>query len=82
MVHFRDFPDGPVVKTPCSQCREHGFDPWSGKKDSECHIVQPQKKVHFSDCKTEKYLTVLTTIRMCAHPIISKQIRGLWLVQG
>ena len=26
-----DFPGGPVVKTPsCSQCRGHGFDPWSG----------------------------------------------------
>ena len=30
-VYFvRDFPGGPEVKTPCSQCREHGFDPWSG----------------------------------------------------
>ena len=32
--HFKiadgDFPCGPVVKTPCSQCRGHGFDPWSG----------------------------------------------------
>ena len=27
----RDFPGGPVVKTPCSQCRGPGFDPWSGK---------------------------------------------------
>ena len=25
-----DFPGGPVVKTPCSQCRGHGFNPWSG----------------------------------------------------
>ena len=25
-----DFPGGPVVKTPHSQCREPGFDPWSG----------------------------------------------------
>ena len=25
-----DFPGGPVVKTQCSQCRGHGFDPWSG----------------------------------------------------
>ena len=24
----RDFPGGPVVKTPHSQCRGHGFDPW------------------------------------------------------
>ena len=26
----RDYPDGPVAKTPCSQSREPGFDPWSG----------------------------------------------------
>ena len=25
-----DFPGGPVVRTPCSQCRGPGFDPWSG----------------------------------------------------
>ena len=23
-------PGGPVVKTLCFYCREHGFDPWSG----------------------------------------------------
>ena len=27
----RDFPGGPVAKTPCSQCRGPGLDPWSGK---------------------------------------------------
>ena len=27
---MRDFPGGAVVKTPCSQCRGPGFDPWSG----------------------------------------------------
>ena len=26
----RDFPGGPVVKTPSFQCRGHGFNPWSG----------------------------------------------------
>ena len=25
----RDFTGGPVAKTPCSQCRGPGFDPWS-----------------------------------------------------
>ena len=25
-----DFPSGLVAKTPCSQCRGPGFDPWSG----------------------------------------------------
>ena len=26
----RDFPGGPVVKTPLFHCRGHGFDPWLG----------------------------------------------------
>ena len=26
----KDFPGGPVAKTPCSQCREPRFNPWSG----------------------------------------------------
>ena len=29
-VKRRDFPGGPVVKTPGSQCRRPGFNPWSG----------------------------------------------------
>ena len=24
-------PNGPVVETPCFQCRGHGLDPWLGK---------------------------------------------------
>ena len=31
-----DFPGGPVVKTPCCQCRGCGFDPWLGNKDPAC----------------------------------------------
>ena len=29
----RDFPIGPVAKTPHTQCRGLGFDPWSGELD-------------------------------------------------
>ena len=25
---LKEFPGGPVVKTPCFQCRGRGFDPW------------------------------------------------------
>ena len=25
---FKNFPGGPVVKTPCSQCQGPGFNPW------------------------------------------------------
>ena len=36
-MNFRDFLSGPVVKTPCFQCRGHRFDPWLGNQDSSCH---------------------------------------------
>ena len=26
----KEFPGSPVVKTPCSQSRGHGFNPWLG----------------------------------------------------
>ena len=29
----KDLPGGPVGKTLPSQCRGHGFNPWSGNKD-------------------------------------------------
>ena len=31
-----DFPGGPVVKIPHSQCRGPGFDPWSGSWEFAC----------------------------------------------
>ena len=41
-----ELPCGPVAKTPCSQCRRHGFDPWSGDypcgsagKESTCNTA-------------------------------------------
>ena len=30
MFYHRDFPGGPLVKTPCFHCRGHGFNPWLG----------------------------------------------------
>ena len=40
----RDFPGGPVVKTPGFQCRGRGFNPWSGNKDPTSCMVRPKKK--------------------------------------
>ena len=40
----RDFPGHPVVKTLCSQCREHGFDPWFGKLRSRRLASMAKKK--------------------------------------
>ena len=30
VINCREFPGGPVAKTPHSQCRGPGFAPWSG----------------------------------------------------
>ena len=36
----RDFPAGPVVKTPlCSQCMGYGFSPWLGNENKEKRII-------------------------------------------
>ena len=40
----RDFPGGPVVKTPLFLCRGHGFEPWSGNEDPICHMAWPKNK--------------------------------------
>ena len=42
---YWDFLDGPVVKTPCSQCRGHGFDPSMGIPHAErCGQKRKRKK--------------------------------------
>ena len=44
-IFFRqiiDFPGGPVVKTPCSQCRRLEFNRWLGNKIP--HTVQTDQK--------------------------------------
>ena len=43
-----DFPGGPVAKTLSTQCREPGFNPWSGRQDFTCYnydLAQPNKSV-------------------------------------
>ena len=41
LLSVRDFPGGSVFKTLGSQCRGHGFGPWSGNYPT-CHVVQPK----------------------------------------
>ena len=41
---YEDFSGAPVVKTPCFQCRRHGFDPWSGNKDPTYHVSRLKEK--------------------------------------
>ena len=39
-----EFPGGPEVRTPCFQCRGHGFDPWYGISDPANREGWPKKK--------------------------------------
>ena len=38
----REFPGGPVGKTPHSQYRGPDFDPWSSNEDPICHAEWPK----------------------------------------
>ena len=40
----RDFPGGPVAKTPLSQGREPEFDPWVGNKDPACCVAKIEEE--------------------------------------
>ena len=44
MYKIRDFPGGPLVRTPRSHCRGHRFDPWSGNYDPTCYAAWPKDK--------------------------------------
>ena len=49
---IRDIPGGPVVKTPRSQCRGPGFDPWSGNE-----VLHAATKTQCS--QVNKYLAIM-----------------------
>ena len=43
--HLRNFPSGPVVKTPGFHCKGHRFNAWFGNEDTTCHTTWPKKTV-------------------------------------
>ena len=53
---FRDFPGGPMAKTPCSHCRQPRFDPWSGNQAVTCrnwvHMPHRISKTQHAATKT------------------------------
>ena len=51
ICHFRDFPGGPVIKTPVLHCRKYGFNPGWGVKIPQASW--PKKPKH----KTSNILT-------------------------
>ena len=53
--HKRDFPGGPVVRTPLFHGRGHGLDPWSGKFHMLCSVTKKKnfpkkKKLYIKRC--------------------------------
>ena len=53
-----DFPGGPAVKIPCSQCRGPGFDPWSGN-----YIPHAATKIPHATMKTPSVATKTSTAK-------------------
>ena len=51
--YLSDFPVGSVVKTPHSQCKGPGFDPWSGTKILHATTKSPQTATKIT-CPTAK----------------------------
>ena len=53
----REFPGGPLVRTPCFHCQGPGFNPWSGKL-GPCKLRHGQKKKKY--CGTSIQLNYYT----------------------
>ena len=78
------FLGGPLVKTPCLQCRRHGFDPWSGNYGPTCCTEQLKEFFFFKEKKNEKkknevvgeHLTTLPNLCL-GVPVFSARKRSL-----
>ena len=46
----RDFPGGPLVRTPCFHCRGEWFDPSSSNEDPAQQVMWPKKKKKNLQC--------------------------------
>ena len=66
MQNSRDFPGGPLVKSPRFQCRGYGFDPWLGNEDPTRCMAQPNK------LKVKELKTV--TKMIMTDPTFAKQL--------
>ena len=53
-INKMHFLGGPLVKTPCLQCRRHGFDPWSGNYGPTCCTEQLKEFFFFKEKKKWK----------------------------
>ena len=72
----RDFPGGPVVKTPCFHCRGNGLHPWSGNKDPTYRRAQPNRKKEKKDtCHVISLLCGIQNMTLMNLSVKRKQIQ-------
>ena len=48
-IKYKDFPGGPVAKTPYSQCREPGFNPGRGTRSQMTQLKTLHASVKIKD---------------------------------
>ena len=63
----KDFPGGPVAKSPGSQCRGPGFDPWSEKQNKTKHSTWTQ---NFLQWHSRSWLSSLTWSSLTFDPAV------------
>lgn len=50
----KEFPDGQVVRTPCSHCQRQEFNPWSGTKITQVAWHRGKKQTHTKSLKKKR----------------------------
>ena len=72
-----DFPGGPVIKIVCSQCREHGFNPWLRNIHMPCgmakKVFKKERKAP-SGCRKWSIHAGQTTIL----PVCAALLKSAW----
>ena len=64
--HYRDFPGGPVLETPCFHCRGHGSIPGQGTKVP--HAARPKKD------KNKNKKNTLRRMKSCLEDLMLSEI--------
>ena len=75
---YKDFPGGPVTKTPPSQCSGHQFNPWSGNQIPHATTKTPYSQIRYTYLK-KKYSVIRSIfIHLSIH--IPKTTKTLYQV--
>ena len=94
-THIREFPGSPAAKTPHSECRRLGLDPWSGNwipgqetsfQTLQLRVHMPQLKILHATGKTiaVKLINFLKKLHMTEHCESARALitsTMLWLIK-